>query len=254
MKAILLALTLGIVFTSGAQTFSTGLLALTATPGGTPLGFSAKVEVNASNVTLTLIGASDKWMGIGFGTNSMSAGGDVVIFDGTNLTDRTFAGIGSTPILDANQDWTVTSNTINAGVRTVVGTRALTTADSSDYVFTAAASSLTLVYARGFSMSIGYHGSDGHGTSTTNLALNGADFKAITAVIYPNPSSGSFTIQCETAPDQINIYSHNGKLVKSICKTGSTNSEVMVDNLQSGIYLVEVQILDKKSWNKVIVN
>ena len=254
MKAILLALMFGVACSSNAQTFSTGLLNLTASSGGTSLGYSAKIEVSSSNVTLTLIGESTKWLGIGFGTNSMTAGGDVVIFDGTNLTDRTFLGIGSTPSLDANQDWTVTSNTINAGVRTVVGTRSLTTADASDYTFTAAASSLTLVYARGTSMNLGYHGYDGHGSSTTNLALSSENFEMVSAKIFPNPSTGSFTVLCETAPDQINIYSHSGKLVKSISNVGSTSSEIVIDNLQSGIYLVEIQILDKKSWKKVIIN
>ena len=252
MKTILLSIILLITISSNAQTFSTGLLPLIAS-SGSALNYSAKVDVDASKVTLTLIGASDRWLGIGFGTNSMTSGSDVVIFDGTNLTDRTFLGIGSTPTLDANQDWTIISNSINSGVRTVIGTRSLTTSDSSDYTFSPAASSLNLVYARGNSMTLGYHGYDGYGASTANLALNAASFESVTAKIFPNPSNGSFTIQCVESPQQINVYSHVGKLVKTINGDGSNSREVILENLPTGIYLVEIQINDKKSWNKIII-
>ena len=103
-----------------AQTNSTGMITLSTTSG---LEYSGQIDVTASEVTLTLIGPDDRWLGMGFDASSMTSGQDVVIFDGTNLTDRTFQGVGSLPSLDANQDWTVQSNTAMSGVRTVVGSR-----------------------------------------------------------------------------------------------------------------------------------
>lgn len=254
MKKILLQALTMFVCTSGyAQTYSTGLLPLSATSGGTSLEYSAKVDVTSNQVTLTLIGSATRWLGIGFGTNSMSAGGDVVIFDGTNLTDRTFQGIGSTPVLDANQDWTVISNTVDNGVRTVIGTRALSTSDSSDYVFSASANTLSLVYARGFSLNLGYHGSDGYGFTTSNLTLNTLDFEKPTTKIYPNPASDSFVLQCDVVPTKIDIYTHSGQLVKTIQPDSTLLHLIQIADLKTGIYMVEVISSAKKSWTKVIV-
>ncbi|MBC8644063.1 hypothetical protein H9W95_08375 [Flavobacterium lindanitolerans] len=136
-----------------AQTYSTGTVTLTS-------GFTATIEVNSSLVTLTLVGPSTDWLGLSFNATSMNDNGsDVVIFDGTAMTDRTFAGIGATPPLDASQNWTVTSNVINAGVRTVTATRARDTGDSNDYTFSTSAQPLNLAWAhRPGSLAMGYHG------------------------------------------------------------------------------------------------
>lgn len=237
-----------------AQTFSTGTLSLSSTPGNTPLAYSAKVDVDASVVTLTLTGPSDRWMGIGFGESSMAAGGDVVIYDGTNLTDRTFVGIGTEPVLDAVQDWTVISDQVETGVRTVVGTRALATGDTNDYTFTPTESSLTLVYARGQSIEVGYHGSDSCGTTTASLSLGTTDFSIVSSKIFPNPSHGTFTIQSPVALQRIAIYSQSGKLVKTLTGENGDLTEIEVDGLEAGIYLVELSNYTTNTWKKVIVN
>ena len=253
MKILIFALVALLGLSVHAQTYSTGLLPLVASADGTSLEYSAKIEVSSTVVTLTLIGSSTRWLGIGFGTNSMTAGGDVVIFDGTNLTDRTFLGTGSTPALDANQDWTVTSNTVEGDARTVVGTRSLSTSDSSDYSFTASTSSLPLVYARGFSLNLGYHGSNGYGFTTTNLALGIESFAKNATKIYPNPATSSFVLECENIPSIIHIYSHSGQLVKTVSPSATLLHQINVDELQSGIYLIEIISNDQKSWNKLLI-
>lgn len=237
-----------------AQTYSTGTLALSSTPGNTPLAYSAKVDVDASVVTLTLTGPSDRWMGIGFGESSMAVDGDVVIYDGTNLTDRTFIGVGSTPVLDAVQDWTLVSDQVETGVRTVVGTRALATGEANDYTFTPTESALTLVYARGQSIEVGYHGSDSCGTTTASLNLGTNEFSIVASKIFPNPSHGTFTIQSPVQLQRIAIYSQSGKLVKTLTGENGDLSEVGVDGLEAGIYLIELSNQDNKTWKKVIVN
>lgn len=252
MKATLNALFLLAISNLYAQTFSSGLLPLSSS-GGTALDFSAIIDVNATEVTLTIIGSDAKWFGIGFGTSSMMSGGDVVIFDGTALTDRTFQGIGTTPTLDANQDWNVISNVVDAGVRTVMARRALSTADANDYVFSAAASTITMVYAQGFSLSLGYHGSDNYGFTTSNLTLNTIDIEAQSTKIYPNPTSGSLVVQTMQPPTTINVYSHAGQLVKSVVPDAGLLHQINISELPSGIYMVEVQTQSATSWSKIIV-
>lgn len=254
MKKITLFLLLFIAFNINAQSYSTGLLTLNAI-NGSSLGYSAKIDINATQVKLTLVGASTKWMGIGFGATSMTSGtGDVVIFNGTDLTDRHFTGGFSEPTLDATQNWTLVSNTVESGVRTVVATRALNTGDSNDYVFTNSANSITLVYARGTSLVVDWHGNNGCGTTTSNLVLGLEDFSLNASQVYPNPSNGNFTIKTKTALNKINVYTQTGAFVKTIDVNNTDSSEVNVSGIATGIYLIELQNDSEKSWKKVIIN
>jgi len=148
MKKITLALFSFVMMTMSfqAQTYSTGVINLSSTSG---LEFTSQIDITSTEVTLTLIGPGDRWLGLGFDATNMLGQTDVVIFDGTNLTDRTFTGGRATPTLDTNQDWSISSNTLSSGVRTLVATRALDTGETNDYDFVANAGSINLVWARG---------------------------------------------------------------------------------------------------------
>ena len=112
-----------------AQTYSTGPMAFSTDPG---LEYGAQIDVNsASNiVTLTLVGPSDRYLGVGFGVPTMINLGDCVIYTGVAgtglnvLSDRRFNNNTSTPSVDTAQDWNVISNSISGTVRTLVATRA----------------------------------------------------------------------------------------------------------------------------------
>ena len=135
---------LGLFFTTAffAQTYSTGVMQFSSDAG---LNYGAQIDVNATSnvVTLTLVGPSDRYLGIGFDTvNMLTAGKDCLIFNGTSLTDRSFNGNTGTPALDGVQDWTITSNTINFGVRTLIATRARVATATNDFTFPAAAGPL----------------------------------------------------------------------------------------------------------------
>jgi len=85
-------------FGLSAQTYSTGTVTFMT-------GFTAKIDVTSTLVTLNLVGPSTDWLSVSFNATSMDDNGsDVVIFDGTNMTDRTFNGTGVTPPLDSNQN------------------------------------------------------------------------------------------------------------------------------------------------------
>ena len=63
------------------------------------------------------------------------------------------------------------------------------------------------------------------------LAENG-----VKATIYPNPSADVFTIRCE-GMRHIEVYSVDGKLVKSQPTTGS---QCQISGLESGVYVVKI--------------
>lgn len=237
------------------QTYSTGTLNLNAINGNS-LNYSAKIDVTSSLVTLTLIGPATGWLAIGFNNTTMANSGDVVLFDGTALTDRTFNGFAATPVLDAQQDWTLVTNTVSSGVRTVVGTRARVTGDATDYVFSATAQSLNLVYARKVSnFDVSYHGSNSCGTVLSSITLGNEKFKIDEFKLYPNPARDfvSFSLPSEVAQGTVKIYDMLGKVVITQLITPNENS-IGISKLTSGSYLVVLRTEYGNATKTLLVN
>ena len=175
---VLLLFTASLAYT---QTYTTGTVNISSTAG---LAMSIKLDVGA-NVSMTLTGPSDRWFSVGFNASSMAVGTDVVgVHTSGTLTnfDASLSGYAA-PVTDAQQNWTISSNQVNAGVRTIIATRALNTGDPADYVFTSGPGSLSLIWARGGSpsFSYSYHGSTNRGISTATFSL------------LPNPPALSVT-------------------------------------------------------------
>lgn len=141
------------------------------TAGGAPIGsnmfFSA--SMSPSTITINFVGPSDRWIAIGFGSSMPNT--DALIYSvGQNLSPHpqgwydyyisSYSGSGVTN--DAVQNWTIQSNNVAAGQRTVVATRTLNTGDANDAVIQYTAPALSLVWARGASAdyTIAYHGSN----------------------------------------------------------------------------------------------
>jgi hypothetical protein len=154
-----------------AQTYTTGVVSLSSTPG---LVMTAKIDVG-TQVSLTFTGPSGRWFALGFDATSMGSGNDVATVHAVGTLNAFDASIGgySAPIADPLQHWTITSDQVANGVRTVVATRALNTGDLNDHVFTAATGSLNLIWARAGSpgYSYSYHGGSNRGITTANFTL-----------------------------------------------------------------------------------
>jgi hypothetical protein len=154
---------LGFSYLSLAQSFTTGVVNLSSTPG---LAMSVKLDIG-SNVTMTLVGPSGRWFALGFGAENMEAETDVVgVHSAGTLSNFDAKLIGyAAPVADVLQNWTITSNQVVSGVRTIVATRPLDTGDANDYTFSAEEGTLSLIWARGSSnsFSYGYHGSSNRG-------------------------------------------------------------------------------------------
>lgn len=154
-----------------AQTYTTGVVTLSTTSG---LAMTAKMDVG-TQVTLTLTGPATRWFALGFDATSMGTGNDVVTVHAAGTLSAFDASIGgySAPTADPQQNWTIVSDAVASGVRTVVATRALNTGDANDHIFTASTGSLSLIWARAGSATYGfsYHGSSNRGITTANFTL-----------------------------------------------------------------------------------
>nr|WP_321233129.1 T9SS type A sorting domain-containing protein [uncultured Psychroserpens sp.] len=252
MKKITFALIGILYFNIGfSQTYTTGLINLSNTPG---LEFSIQIDVNSTTTTLTMIGPDNRWLGVGFGVQGMTAGDDVVIYDGTTLTDRYYGfegqnpgddatGIVPTEDLEGERDWSVSSNILDSGVRTIVATRATNTGNNNDYVFSATATSIELAWARarfeGYDLE--WHGIEGRGVTMQGLTLSEEEFEVNDFQITPNPAKTNFTLNLSVYTDDIKIevYDVLGKRVLNK-KISSISSNIDVSNWSNGIYIIKV--------------
>ncbi|MBP1223914.1 endonuclease [Flavobacterium sp. 1355] len=73
-------------------------------------------------------------------------------------------------------------------------------------------------------------------------------------IIYPNPSDGNFNIEFGNSdiPYSIEIISFSGQKVFE--KQNAASSEVSVQNLPSGIYIIKIIKGEKTSFKKIIIN
>lgn len=260
MKKITLLAILVISSACFAQQKSTGNITLS-----TNMTVNLTLNNTTSKAILTLTGPSDRWFALQIGSfavgDGMVAGKDFVYANDITLIDGSHNGRGQFPSTDAAQDWTVTSNTITSGIRTIIAERNLSTGDANDYTFDYANSTIDFAWARRSSAgyALNYHGSTNRGYSVSvplsaNLGVD--DFSLKTSSIYPNPSNGNFSVETKTGLDKITVYSQTGSLVQTIdVKDKSNNTvEVSLKSVQKGLYLIELQNGSEKTWKKIILN
>ena len=256
-KITLLLYLLAINTTSFAQQKSTGTVTLSS-------NMTAALTLNntTSKATLTLTGPSDRWFALQFGSFSngdgMATGQDFVYVNATTLVDGVHTGYGSFPNNDITNNWTVTSNVVLSGVRTITAERSLSTGDANDYTFNYSNSTIDFAWARSVSASYGLsnHGGTNRGyqVSTPLTTLGVEDFSLRASSVYPNPSNGNFSVITKTGLDKINVYSQTGALVKIIEVKDKLNAvEVDLKSAQKGVYLIELQNEKEKTWKKIII-
>lgn len=249
-----------------SQTYTTGVIELSDTPG---LEYSVRIDVNPTTTTLTMVGPENRWLGLGFGVQSMTSGEDVVIFDGETLTDRFYGFEGQTPGEDATgitptqdaegqRDWTVQSNTVSAGERTLVATRATNTGNPNDYVFSATATSIELAWARarfdGFDLE--WHGIEGRGVTMQSFTLSNDEVIAANDFqISPNPATNNFQIDLSVLNENtmMEVYDVLGKKVLSD-KLSVISSSYDISNWNSGLYIIKITSENSTETKRFIKN
>lgn len=257
MKKITLLSLLAISLSSFAQQKSTGDITVLSN-----ITTNLTLNNTTQKATIKLIGPSDRWFALQFGSfasgGGMASGQDLIYSNGTTLIDARQNGVGVAPTTDATQNWTVTSNTVASGIRTIIAERNFSTGDANDYTFNYANTTIDFVWAKNGSagQSLNYHGGNrDYGIDTPlSTSLGVDDFGLKASSISPNPSNGNFTIETKTGLDQINVYSLIGTLIQSIeVKDKSNTVDVSLKSLQSGIYLIELQNDQEKTWKKIII-
>ncbi len=251
-KQILLPLVIIIVsITSAFGQCSTGTTGL-----GAP-GTTIRIDTSPTTVTMTLTAPSNKWIGVGFAGDTMATTTDMFIWNDTPDRDYTVHTVGNSghnmPTPDVVQSWTMVSDNINSGIRTVVATRPLVS--TGDYTFTNGTGFIQIIYALGETTTLAYHGTNLHSSSQISrfiLALEEFSLKATS--IYPNPSKGVVTIKTNTSLDKITIYSLTGAIVKTIpVESQKEDNEINVSGLAAGTYIFELQNGTEKACKNVVV-
>jgi len=250
-KQILLPLVIIIVSITSAfgqfSTFTTGLGA----------GITIRIDTSTTTVTMTLTAPSDKWIGIGFAGDTMATTTDMFIWNDTPDRDYTVHTAGNSghnmPTPDAVQSWTMVSDTVVSGYRTVVATRPLVSA--GDYTFTNGTGFIQIIYALGVTTTLAYHGTNIHNSAQlTRFVLALEEFSLKSTSIYPNPSKGMVTVKTNTSLDKITIYSQTGAIVRTIpVESQKEDNEINVSGLAAGTYIFELQNGTEKAWKNVVV-
>ena len=221
---------------------------------------TVRIDTRPTTVTLTLKGDSTRWLALGFGTNptTMATCTDMFIWNDTpdrDYTPDTASNSGhNMPIADADQSWTIDSDSVTAGIRTVVATRPLVSA--GDYTFLNNNSGLYFIFAQGATTTLAYHGTNIHSGAAFSrfyyLALE--EFSLKSTSIYPNPSKGTVTVKTNTSLDKITIYSQTGAVVRTIpVESLKEDNEINVSGLAAGTYIFELQNGTEKAWKNVVV-
>jgi hypothetical protein len=260
MKKITLILSLLISAYGFAQNVSTGVVQLAS-------DFTVQFDVNGTTnkVTMTMVGPANVWLAVALnksytpGSGMGTGGEDVIIYHSTTgvLSDRYLTGnVAPTTDGTTNQDWSISTNDItgtssNTGVRTIVATRDLDTNDSNDYVFTTANNtSLPLLWAKGSSLSLAYHGARGGTTSTlgTETIALMPEFD-----VYPNPADLELNVKFPTSIQkaQVAVYSVLGSLVFQ-AELDQFNSKINTSEWNSGVYIMNISTSDFSETKRII--
>ena len=245
-RKIVLILFLTTSFSLFSQSFSTGTQTLLS-------GLTANITIDGETftTTLTLTGPSDVWLAIGFGNEEMN-GTDIFMTDGDTIRDAySEPGPSSSlerPIPPADSssnesgDWTLISNTVSDNERTIVATRNNDTQDSQDYVFSASAGSLSIIYAMGGTSTYAWHGPENRGGTALSVTTLGISKNSLLNFeIYPNPGLDVLNIQLPTGVEkaEVGVFDFTGRLVSS--KTISSNDSTLdVQKISKGIYIIRV--------------
>ena len=245
LMALIAACTMQAQVTTGVINFATG--------------YTGEITIDTSDVTVTLIGPDDLWLGLGFGVDSMTTGGDVITHDASGFNDRQFLGVGTEPSPDT-QDWTVVSNNVMSGVRQLTVTRPLAGSDASDFTFDENASSILLVWAHGDGTdNFSYHGANNRNAivAALNPILSVDDNSlANNLKIFPVPATDLVTVSLTDFDNEkatIQLYSMLGQQVQEL--TVSEKSTIIdISTLPSGVYLVNVSTTNGFASKKIIKN
>jgi len=246
MKKISLLFCLLLFCNSFSQSTTTGEFTLTP-------GFTVQFDYDDTNqeVTMTLKGPSDVWLGVGMDAQSMDyTNADVIIYSSSGLKDYYLDGDNAFPSLDTN-NWTLFSNNVIAGERTIVASRPSNTGESTDYNFTSFVGSIPIIWAKGSDLSFGYH--SGRGTAILPFVLSTSDVIQKSFEIYPNPTVDELNFEFPDNVQSANVQVYN-ILGNQITQTQLKRTVPKLDTnaWASGMYVVQIITEDAVQTKRII--
>lgn len=246
MKKISLLFCLLLFYNSFSQSTTTGEFTLTP-------GFTVQFDYDDTNqeVTMTLKGPSDVWLGVGMDAQSMDyTNADVIIYSSSGLKDYYLDGDNAPPSLDTN-NWTLLSNNVITGERTIVASRPSNTGESTDYNFTSFVGSIPIIWAKGSDLSFGYH--SGRGTAILPFVLSTSDVIQKSFEIYPNPTVDELNFEFPDNVQSANVQVYN-ILGNQITQTQLKRTVPKLDTnaWASGVYVVQIITEDAVQTKRII--
>jgi len=246
MKKISLLFCLLLFCNSFSQSTTTGEFTLTP-------GFTVQFDYDDTNqeVTMTLKGPSDVWLGVGMDAQSMDyTNADVIIYSSSGLKDYYLDGDNAPPSLDTN-NWTLLSNNVIAGERTIAASRPSNTGESTDYNFTSFVGSIPIIWAKGSDLSFGYH--SGRGTAILPFVLSTSDLIQKSFEIYPNPTVDELNFEFPDNVQSANVQVYN-ILGNQITQTQLKRTVPKLDTnaWASGMYVVQIITEDAVQTKRII--
>ena len=246
MKKISLLFCLLLFYNSFSQSTTTGEFTLTP-------GFTVQFDYDDTNqeVTMTLKGPSDVWLGVGMDAQSMDyTNADVIIYSSSGLKDYYLDGDNAPPSLDIN-NWTLLSNNVITGERTIVASRPSNTGESTDYNFTSFVGSIPIIWAKGSDLSFCYH--SGRGTAILPFVLSTSDVIQKSFEIYPNPTVDELNFEFPDNVQSANVQVYN-ILGNQITQTQLKRTVPKLDTnaWASGMYVVQIITEDAVQTKRII--
>ena len=247
MKKISLLFCLLLFCNSFSQSTTTGEFTLTP-------GFTVQFDYDDTNqeVTMTLKGPSDVWLGVGLDAQPMGyTDADVIIYSSSGLKDYHLAG-NTYPDEDTNQ-WSLVLNEVDtvSGERTIVASRPSNTGESTDYNFTSFVGSIPIIWAKGSDLSFGYH--SGRGTAILPFVLSTSDVIQKSFEIYPNPTVDELNFEFPDNVQSANVQVYN-ILGNQITQTQLKRTFPKLDTnaWASGMYVVQIITEDAVQTKRII--
>jgi len=183
------------------------------------------------------------------------------------LTDSHFPdALHHAPLADETDNWTLLTNTVTAGLRTITASRPFTTGDVFDYDFSASTPSLDFIWAYSYypiyelydPLNSG-HGSDNYGNvtaafSTLGLVQNTTSYE-VTA--YPNPVKDVLHLSFSTTAEQKARVVLFNELFQVVYQQEVTNLTteccIPTATLRAGVYYVALKMDNFQSFKKIII-
>ncbi len=225
-------------------------------------GFSMDLDISSvtNKTRLTLVGPANRWMAVGFGGTNMSSGADVFRTDGSPSNpadDGDYIDARSTgnflPNADGSQDWTLISDNVNGGVRTIIVERDNDSSDASDFDFNPSADSISIMWALGSSSGYAYH-SENRGAAVINT-LSTKEIKNLDFEVFPNPTTDVVNVQLPTGTNSATakVFDTSGRLIATQ-EISNPREQINISTLASGIYVLRISSEGRFGARRIIKN